>query len=341
VKGFYDRLRALREANDPLLLPPFSRPGATFIRAFPDPALPGVPENERDAFLVVRFADYGAVIYTGPIGFTRYMNFAGGALSAFWTPAAGSILLGRTGKPVQPELSRQTWADWRLWPTHALSGATAGGKAFSTARVRRRVSTVRYEVGDGRATVTVGGPLGKQHDDSRAAQNGCLTGAVRYQRRFTLDATGVAIETRLDSDGADSVTNLCEILPLLLHETHAQKEVPHSVRFEIGGALAEATEAFTSGVTAVHVVRFGGGAVIRFETPQRVRLGEVWTDTYQTRMALQNLLIDLLGPAPQPVPLPTVCLRYRIEPAAPQTERPAGDPSSATENTTQTAKEHP
>ena len=96
------------------------------------------------------------MIYTGPIGFTRYMNFAGGALSAFWTPAGGSLLLGRTGKPVQPELSRQTWADWRLWPTHALSGATAGGDAFSTARVRRRVSTVRYEVGDGRATVTVG-----------------------------------------------------------------------------------------------------------------------------------------------------------------------------------------
>lgn len=263
------------------------------------------------------------MIYTGPIGRTRYMNFAGGTLSAFWTPAGGSLLLGRTGQPVHPERSRQTWADWRLWPTHALSGATVGGEAFSTARVRRRVSTITYEVDDKMAVVTVSGPMGKAHDGSRAAQNGCLTGEVRYQRRFTLDAKGVAIETRLESDGSDTVTDLCEILPLLFKEKRLQApphraadlgEVHHRVRFETGGARIEATETFTDGVTAVHVERFGGSAVIRFATPQRVRLGEEWTDTYQTRMATRNLLIDLLDGKTEPVPLPNALLHYRIEP---------------------------
>lgn len=59
VKGFYNRLQTLRDANDPLILPPFARPDTTFIRVFPDPDLPDVPANEKDTFLVVRFADYG------------------------------------------------------------------------------------------------------------------------------------------------------------------------------------------------------------------------------------------------------------------------------------------
>ncbi len=325
VKGFYDRLRSLRDDQDPLTLPPFSRPDATFIRTFPDQAMQDIPANERDAFLVVRFANYGAVIYSGPIGRTRYMNFAGGALSAFWTPSGGSILLGRTGQPVNPERTRQTWADWRLWPTHALSGATPSGDAFSTARVRRRVSTVAYEIGAESAVATVDGPIGKHHDGSRAAQNGCITGDVRYQRRFTLDAKGVAIETRLESDGTDTVTDLCEILPVFLREMRLQDEVPHRIRFEIDGALSEATESFADGVTAVHIERFDGGAVIRFETPQRVRLGEVWTDNYQTRAAVRNLLIDLLGQDKGPVPLPNVTLRYRIEPGRSRTPQPTKD----------------
>ncbi len=55
-------------------------------------------------------------------------------------------------------------------------------------------------------------------------------------------------------------------------------------------------------------------AVIRFESPQRVRLGEVWTDNHPTRMAVQNLQIDLLVPVAGSAPLPDLTLRYRIGP---------------------------
>ena len=244
------------------------------------------------------------------------MNFGGGALSAFWTPTGGSLLLGRTGQPVHPELSRQTWADWRLWPTHALSGATPSGAAFSTARLRRRASEVKYEVGATSATVTLSGPLGSQSDKSHTAEKGCLAGQVRFSRRFEVGPQGLAIETRLDSDGADQVTDLCEILPVLLKETKAQGEVPERVRFQVGEAVVDPPEGFVDGVTAVRIDRFAGSALIRFETPQRVRLGETWTDNFQSRMAVRNLLIDLLGPHDGPVPLPTIVLRYRIEPGA-------------------------
>jgi len=338
--GFYGRLRGLWEAEDPRVLPPVVRPAASFqpaegpasaaaaaavfIRGFPDPAQADVAAADRDAFLIARYGDYAAVIFTGPVGFTSYMNFAGGALSAFWTPAAGSLVLGRTGLPTKPAQTRQDWNDWRLWPTHALSGQTPSGDAFSSARLRRRVSEVEYDIGPTRATVRVSGPLGKPHDEGRTVQNGCLTGAVRYARRFDLDARGVAIETVLESDGTDSVTDLCEILPLPVKDMRLQVpphrdpeagEVHHRVRFQTAAGLLEPPEgeAFVDGVTAVEVERFGGSGWIRFEAPCRVRLGEPWTDSYMSRMMVRNLLIDLLGKRDGPVPLPSVAIRYRIE----------------------------
>lgn len=320
--GFYGMLRGLQSERHPVCLPPMVRPDETFIRSFPPQDMPGVAEAERDAFLVARFPDYGAIVYTGPIGTHPYMNFAGGCLSAFWTPGSGSVVLGRNGYPVEPEKARQSWADWRLWPSHAISGQTVSGDAFSSARIRRRVSDVHYEVGRHAATVTFSGPIGKQHDESRAAQNGCITGAVRYQRSMNLGPRGVVVETRLDSDGKDRVTDLCEIIPLALHDEQRQATpkdqsepaVPHRVWFGVGEKVVEPGDEFVDGVTTVCVRRFYGDTLIRFVEPQRVRLGEVWTTNYQSAMSLRNLLVDLLGGRPGPVPLPAVSIRYRIEP---------------------------
>ena len=340
-KGFYQRLRDLDAAKDPLTLPPFSRPGATFVRAFPDPATKDIPAQDRDTFLVARFADYGVVIYTGPLGWSSYMNFAGGALSAFWTPTGGSMLLSRSGHGSEPETTRQTWADWKVWPTHALSGTTASGKAFSSARMGRRgAETVKYDVSAESATVTYAGPLGVKEipikdKSAKSAQEGCITGKVSFQRRFEVSAKGIAIETKLESDGSDQVTDLCEILPILLKDTSRQAprwrpkdqgDVPQRVRFQVGEALVDPPAGFLDGVTAVRIDRFAGSAMIRFKAPQRVRLGETWTDNYQSGMAVRNLLIDLLGQHDKPVPLPNVTLRYRIEPIP--AEKPCRQPQS-------------
>ncbi len=324
--GFYGLLTRMQAERHPVALPPMVRPGETFIRSFPPQDMPGVAEADRDAFLIARFPTYAAIVYTGPIGWHSYMNFAGGCLSAFWTPESGSVVLGRTGQPVTPENARQTWADWRLWPTHAVSGQTASGDAFSSARIRRRVSKVEYELERHAATVTFAGPIGNQNDESRAAQNGCITGAVRYQRSMHLGPRGVLVETRIESDGKDRVTDLCEIIPLVLNDEQTQATpkdqkvpaVPHRVVFEVGDRLVEPGEGFVDGVTTVRVARFYGETLIRFEEPQRVRLGEAWTTNYQSAMSLRNILVDLLAGRPRPVALPSVSIRYRIEPRPPR-----------------------
>lgn len=320
--GFYDRLRRRPGTDTSLVVPPIVRPGAAFIKAFPEPTDASVKPEDTNAFLIARFPDYATVIYTGPIGWHSYMNFAGGALSAFWTPSGGSIVLGRTGKPTTPDKGRQTWADWRLWPTHAISGQTASGDAFSSARIRREVSKVDYSIQGNSATVTMSGPIGKGHDQSRAAQNGCITGDVKYQRTFVVGPGGVEVETRLESDGTDRVTDLCETIPLFLHDARQQvatpknpdRGVPHRVEFQIAGKWVAPEDGFMDGVAAVRIERFKGAATIVFQSPCRVRLGEEWADTYMSNVVMRNVLIDVLGKHAGDVPLPTVKVRYRIEP---------------------------
>lgn len=323
VPGFYARVRRSRDSTSMSALPPVARAGEPFVRMFPDPEDETVKPEDGDAFLVARFPDYAAVIYTGPSGFHDYMNFAGGSLSAFWTATGGAMILGRNGRPAEPEKSSTSWADWRSWPTHAISGQTASGAAFSSARIRREAAVVESDVAADRATVSIRGPIGKRHDKSRAAQNGCIVGDVRYARTFDVRPDGVVVETRLDSDGTDTVTELCETIPLFLHDAQAQvptaKEpgrfVPHRVLFRVGEGWVQPGGDFVEGVSAVRIDRFAGAATIAFESPQRVRLGEPWTDNYQSAAVTRNVLVDLLGPGSDDVPLPSVAIRYRVGPA--------------------------
>jgi hypothetical protein len=331
-RGFYGLLTRLQTEKHPVTLPPLVRPDETYIYEYPPADMPDVADVDRKAFAVARFPNYTAIVYTGPIGWHSYMNFAGGGLSAFWTRASGAVVLGRIGSPVDPKKTKQSWEDWRLWPTHAVSGQTASGGAFSSARLRREMSTVDYQVGRQTATVRISGPIGKQHDESRAAQDGCIVGTVRYSRSLGLGPDGVVVETRIDSDGKDSVTELCEVIPLFLRDEKLQVPtpeqpalgVPHRVLFQVDGKLMAPPEDFVDGVTAVVVDRFLGGMAIRFDQPKRVRLGNTWIDSYQTSVCVRNLLIDLLEGQSGPVDLPSVSIRYFLQPHVPQPATPAG-----------------
>ena len=321
VPGTYERWRRAARANDPRILPPLQRAGGEGVRVFPEPGDDRVTEKNANVFAIARFPGYTAAVYTGPLGWHGYMNFGGGGLSAFWTPAAGAAILGRSGNPVKSETHPQTWKTWRSWPTHAVSGQTAGGEAFSSARIRRRVSTVDYAARDDGILVTVEGPIGKNHDKGRATENGCISGDVRYARRIGMGQRGVAVESSIRGDGTDLVTELYEVIPLALFDSRRQA-VPqpdgpprfpeHRVVFETESGVVAGGEAFTDAVQAVVIQRFQGRIRIRFRTPQRVRLGETWTDHYQTRMEVRNLLIDLLAGKPGPSPLLAGNVAYLI-----------------------------
>lgn len=122
------------------------------------------------------------------------------------------------------------------------------------------------------------------------------------------------------------MTDLCEIIPLVLHDEQTQATpkdqkvpaVPHRVLFEVGDRLVEPGEGFVDGVTTVRVQRFFGKTLIRFEKPQRLCFGEIWTTNYQCAMSLRNLLVDVLGGRPGLVALASVSIRYRIEPRPPR-----------------------
>jgi len=320
--GFYGRAQALVKSNDPLTRPILTRPGPAFIELFPPESGAEIRDEDRDALLVAKFPTYAAAVYTGPLGFHPYMNFGGGCLSAFWTPKAGTTVLGRTGKPNKPEDSPQDWRHWRLWPTHAVSGETADGRAFSSARVRRRTSTITYDRRDGGTLVTVRAPIGKKHDNGHAVEKDCLEGEVAYTRSIGVGERGVAVKTRIKGDGTDAIAELYEILPLALFDSSRQAlqtaagpaYPPHAVFLEIDGQPVKATATAMSGVTAVSIQRFEGTTQIRFAKPQRVRLGEVWEDWYMSRMRVQNLLIDLLPERTEPVAFGEYGVEYLISP---------------------------
>jgi len=322
VPGSYDRMRRLVHTQDPLVVPPLERAGNSFVRVFPEDRDESVTAHDRDAFAVARFPRYAAVVYTGPIGRHGYMNFAGGALSAYWTPAAGTAILGRSGNPVKSETNPQTWQSWRSWPSHAVSGQTASGEAFSSARLRRRAATVTYDVRDDGILVTIEGPIGRDHDRGRATQNGCIVGDVCYSRRIGMGERGVAVESSIRGDGKDLVTELVEVIPLALFDPTRQstrpaagppKLPPYRVVFESGSRTFAAGEEFSDEVEAVVIQRFDGRVRIRFGEPQRVRLNTIWEDDYQSRMAIRNLMIDLMRGNSGPQPLVSGSVAYLIE----------------------------
>lgn len=293
--GFYDRLRTVLDEQSSEMLPPWERPGETFVRNF------------ADTFLVARFEDFGVILYTGPLGWHRYMNYAGGSLSAFWTAEMGAVLLGHAAGNHQ----RAPWPEWRSWPTHALSGVTADGKAFSSARVRRRVMDVSYELDRDRAEVRVAGPIGAGHDGGRAVQDGAIAGKARYERQFSVSPRGLEIETSWSSDGADEIAELYESIPVYLQD--ARRGQSPAIMFRSGGEWTEAGAEPAADVDAVRVARGEHSIIIALDRAREVRLApKMFQDDYMTRNQLRNVQISLIEPGRAPAPLETASVSFTI-----------------------------
>lgn len=299
VPGYYEHRRKLEKENPGQLKPPFAR-GETFLRQF------------GDDFVIARYGDFGAVIHTGPVGVAepdwptraKWMprekpyGFSGGSLSAFWTPAGGSILLGRRGG-AQGE-SHDEYPQWRLWPFHAVTGETASGKTFTSGRILR--PEIKTQVEKDRATIDAGGLIPRSY----APQGEALTGDIRYDRRFELSDKGLRIETRVRGDGKDALAEMCETIPVFIasapppaNDAGPQKMGPVTIRFKSGEAWSDAGAEYVEKVQAVRVKRFGQTIEIAFEKPQRVKLSpNNWTDGYQSRATCRTILIDLLRGEP-------------------------------------------
>ena len=294
--GFYDRVVDALQDPAPQAKAPFEREGETFLRNF------------ADTFLVARYDHFGVILYTGPLGWHPYMNYGGGALSAFWTPAMGAVLLGHAAG----DHTRAPWPEWRSWPSHALSGATADGRAFSSARVRRRMLDVQYRIDQLQAEVIVAGPIGAQHDGGRAVQDGAIRGDARYRRRFAVSPAGLEIETTWSYQGTDEIAELYESLPVYLRD--ARRDQAPAIHFRADGRWIEGRAERVPGVDAVRVQRGDHSILIELDAARPVRLApEVFEDDYMTRNRVHNVHICLLDPD-RAEPPPTASVRYTIRP---------------------------
>ncbi|MCX5659540.1 MAG: hypothetical protein NTW19_07425 [Planctomycetota bacterium] len=331
LPGFYDRLAKLRAEKSPLLLPPFLRPGS-FI------------ENFDDTFLVAKLKGFGVVIHTGPVAgddnrWRRPRGFGGGALSAYWTPEAGPVLLGRR-RGIQGA-TFDTYDDWRIWPIHAITGLTAAGKPISSARTLLPKAT--YDVGKENATIVVKGTFNPQAGAITAGdpkadaaapttfpanQPGgpTLLGSIDYTRTFEVTPAGLRVESSVRGDGRDPLAELYEVIPVFLGDNYVpptpESKTPDAKNpgvdlfFRVKEAWIPATPEPVANVAAIRVDRQFGAVLIELDSPRTVRLSPTnWVDGYQTGATCRNIMVDLLG-KPGPLQAAGAKVAYRVTPTA-------------------------
>ena len=260
ARGTYARLMQIRRKQGELLSPPVARRQA-FVERF------------GDDWTIVRSSSFAIGIHTGRLSWWKGLSgFGGGAISAFWTPSGGSILLGRNKNRPHPASERDTWANVEAWHTNAISGRTAAGKAFSTARVRHPSARGTNELGDQEQVVlTVEGAIGADHDEGRAMEDGALVGPLRYSRHFMISASRVQVRSLVAFDSRDKISELFESVPLFSSPLEAR---PRSVVVEVlvGARWRAPSSTWVPGVLEVRVRRLGGGMSLKFDRPRRVRL---------------------------------------------------------------------
>lgn len=277
-RGYHARRSALEKQSQSAQLPVLRED--SYIRRF------------KDEFVIEKSPLHAAIVHVGPIADPSnphpVYGFGGGALSAFWTRATGSVILGRGIGAYSPQY-KNTLEQWRSLPSHAVSGITSDSTVFTSAHLVTPATTI--ETGVKSYTVTAHGRIPSFRHDAATK----LSGKIDYTRKFESSPGGVRVTTTIQADGKDKIAELYEAVPVYLREAGSQAKVtPTTIEIGGEGKWTSATDAFTDKVRTVRLTRFGASVTITFDRPCRVKLAPVWADSYQTRSACRNLLIDLL-----------------------------------------------
>lgn len=297
--GTIDRLR--RAASLPISRLPVFQDGAT-LRDF------------DEEFLVAKVGGAATVIHTGRIVPGRIDGgFSGGALSAYWTPVTGAVILGSRPDRTADAIEADSWETWWRWQCHALAGTAAGGRPFSTARLPRSAFTeITSMIGVDRATVTVAAPLHEPGTTgSDAVVAGALEGSLAFTRRFDVDEGAVRVESRLVGDGADRLGRLCEIIPVPDQGTEGgegRARSATSVFLDAGSGWQPAPPRPVAAVRRLRIDRHGGAVEIAFERPMRVGLAP------EAGSTCRNVLVELLDADAADEAFTTAGVAYTIRP---------------------------
>jgi hypothetical protein len=218
------------------------------------------------------------------------------------------VILGQRGS-ITNDKSFDSVESWRTWPNHSVSGVTADGVFFTSARIQKPDTSITTKGNTG--SVKVAGTI----PASITGQAKRISGKYDYSRSFQIDEKGVGVETSVRGDGKEPLAELYEVLPIYLRDTKDQpKATPTVIEFQVGDKWLAATDTSTEKVKAVRLTRFTGAVIVTFDQPRRVKLSATdWADTYLSRGTARNVLIDLLE-SDKPTALKhTTTIGYRIK----------------------------
>ena len=276
--GHYAELLKLKEQK-PERFEPLYKTDATFIREF-----------ER-AFVIAKQHSWGGAIHTGPVGRDvghngLWYGAGGGQVSAFWTPATGTVIVNRT-RGVQGVVYN-LYGEWRSWPVHGVIGLTGRDELVTSNRIQQ--PEIQQTVEASRATITASGVM-PMYNKNRTATT---PSGIAYQRRFELTEAGVTVTTSVKSgEEAPWVKELYETIPVYLGS--GRKQPKSKIWFRLEGIWRVPTSDQRAGVEAVRIERFDGAVVVTFKRPRTVQLspGE-WVDGYQSSARVRAVLVNLI-----------------------------------------------
>lgn len=281
IDGSYREFLEMQENDSPLMKAPVNRSG-TYTETF------------GDEFLVAKRPSFAAVIHTGRLSDwgdeANLSGLGGGGISVFWKAETGSVLLGKQKGFQNNTSGPDKWDDWMNWPVHAISGETAGGHPFSSARQREPNSI--YSVEEGDTSVKVSGTLNDRYTDP---QNG-IEGEFSYQRTFEVTTGGLSVRSAVLSDGRDALHRLYEIIPVFIDN---RQDLSVKIYFRTENSeWIQATSKPVDDIVEVKIERFSGAVHISFDDPATVQLSPAeWSVDYQTRSRARNILVSFPEPA--------------------------------------------
>ena len=280
-------------------------------------------ENFNNEFLVVRRPGYHISLYAGRVtpgdnGGTNlagmfdgkagnFNGFGGGGISSFWTPSAGTLLIGRHSACEgyeRGQFATRFAPGWQDWTNNHIIGKTLDDKILTSARVAQ--PTLQQEKHGDVDTFIISGTMPK-----KLMKQGPICDAdVSYERRFDMLPSHVEVTLTLDTDREIEFKALYETLPMLLAD-----DTRVVLLDEKGVVIAAEGVEQVKGVKEMQVLRWGGGLRIIFETPVVIaqvsqKIDTVLRPRVITTQALQVELPSQLRPATK------AFLRYALVPCA-------------------------
>jgi len=275
-QGSYREFWEMQENGSPLMNAPVNRSG-TYTETF------------RDEFLVAKRPSFAAVIHTGGLSDwgdeKKISGLGGGGISVFWKAETGAVVLGKQKGFQNDKTGPDRWEDWMNWPVHAISGETAAGHPFSSARQRNPRSV--YSVSEADPSVEVSGTLNDRYADPENA----LEGEISYKRIYKVKGNGLSVRSAVLSDDENSLNHLYEIIPVFIDN---RQDISVNIYFRTeDGEWVQATSEPKGNIVEVKIERFNGTVHISLDNPATVRLSPAeWSVDYQTQSRARNILIS-------------------------------------------------